>query len=145
MRLDMDCVRDVLLCVEENTGLHQSCYFLDLKYTEAMDFLGDITEVPVYQQNLQEIYNNETLFYHVRYCMEAGLISTIPETAAYLLAVADLTPSGHDLLNKIRDTDRWRGIKKALPAIRNYSLDAISSLSQGMTSGAISAYLEKGH
>ena len=30
MRLNMDCVRDILLCVEENTGLRKSCLFVDI-------------------------------------------------------------------------------------------------------------------
>ena len=28
MRINMDCIRDILLCVEENTGLHQACFFI---------------------------------------------------------------------------------------------------------------------
>ena len=100
---------------------------------------------------LQEAYANDVLFYHLRYCIEAGLIKTDSETERAIasgiycsrISAYDLTVAGHDLIAKIRDNGRWSGIKKALPAIRNYSLDAINALSQGMTSAAITAYLSK--
>lgn len=33
MRLNFDCVRDILLCVEENTDLRHLCVFFDIEHT----------------------------------------------------------------------------------------------------------------
>ena len=40
MRLDIDCIRDILLCVEENTGLRQHCFFVDSGLTSVEEFLA---------------------------------------------------------------------------------------------------------
>ena len=63
----------------------------------------------------------------------------------YVKSVVRLTYQGHELIAKIRDKERWGGIKKALPAIRNYSIDAINAVSEGMTSAAISALIQADH
>lgn len=59
------------------------------------------------------------------------------------VSVKYLTFAGHEFLASVRDDSRWKRLKKALPSIRNYSLDAIKALSEGMTSAAINAYLLK--
>ncbi|MBC3938549.1 hypothetical protein D4A47_06415 [Anaerotruncus massiliensis (ex Liu et al. 2021)] len=53
-----------------------------------------------------------------------------------------MTLSGHEFLESIRDDDRWKRIKSGLSAIRNFSLSAISSIAEGVTSAAITAYLK---
>lgn len=144
MRLNMDCVRDILLCVEANASQRAFCIFLDTGEESALDRKD-------YQVELDSKYGNEALIYHVRYCIDSGLIKTLDAIYAAVknctswdeYAIFDLSVSGHDLISKIRDDNRWTGVKKALPSIRNYSLDAINAISQGMTSVAISAYLSK--
>ena len=59
----------------------------------------------------------------------------------YKIFVADLSPNGHEFLSKIRDNNQWSKVKTGLSAVRNYSLSAISSVAEGVTSAAISAYL----
>lgn len=141
MRLDADCVRDILLCIEENTGLRKTCFFIDTGLTDIAQWLDAVTPVPPYQEPLLNKYGNDTLIYHVHYCLDSKLAIGTSSKDEYKIQVSDLSPSGHDLLAKIRDTERWHGIKKALPAIRNYSLDAVNAVSEGMTSAAISALL----
>lgn len=43
MKINLDCVRDVMLCVEANTGLHQRCYFIDYALNSAQEFVGDLS------------------------------------------------------------------------------------------------------
>lgn len=151
MKLNMDCVRDILLCVESIATPTSFCVFMDIDSFPEFS-TESVTERHSYQISLDTAYGNSTLIYHVRYCIDSGLVKTDEETRRAIqncvvwenLIVLDLSVSGHDLLSKIRDENRWSGVKKALPTIRNYSLDAINALSQGMTSAAISAYLEKG-
>lgn len=152
MRINMDCIRDILLCVEQNAGFPKFCMFYETETVPVDPVLFEPPENLLdYQIKLQESYANDVLFYHLRYCIEAGLVKTHPDIVKLVSAghycasipVHDLTVSGHELIAKIRDASRWSGIKKSLPAIRNYSLDAINALSQGMTSAAITAYLSK--
>ncbi len=143
MRLNMDCVRDILLCVEENTGLRQECFFIDLGLTETAQWLQAVCDPPPYQASLLEKYGNDTLIYHVYYCFDAALIVKTSNKDRYKIHVADLSPSGHELLGKIRDTKQWGAVKKATATIRDYSLSALSAIAEGVTSAAISAYFSK--
>lgn len=141
MRLDIDCIRDILLCVEENTGLRRCCFFLDSGLTSVEEFLSDAAEPqPDYQQPLSDKYGNDTLIYHVHYCLNSGLLERSQQSSAYKILIHDLTPQGHELLAKIRDNKQWTKVKHGLTAVRDYSLSAISAVAEGVTSAAISAY-----
>lgn len=137
MILNMDCVRAVLLAVEQ----HQ--HF-------TIDQSGAVRSNSLQIEDIYDLvpsYSKEDICYSVFNMKQAGYIE-VDKTSAWGGVILDvevkyLTFSGHEFLSKIRDTERWRGIKKALPAIRNYSLDAINAISQGMTSAAISAFLAK--
>ena len=40
MRINMDCIRDILLCVEENTGLQQRCFFISYDLAKVQELIG---------------------------------------------------------------------------------------------------------
>lgn len=144
MRLDIDCLRDVLLCIEEHTGLRNYCYFIDKELESIANNMGSVSPIQAYQEKLLEKYDNDTLLYHVHFCVEAEFAKTSLEQSRYKMWIADLTPKGHEFLANIRDTKQWTTVKKGLAAVRNYSLSAISSVAQGVTSAAINAYLSQG-
>lgn len=141
MRLDMDCVRDILLCIEENTGLRKMCFFIDSGLTAAAQWTGEPTNPPDYQEALLQKYDNDTLIYHVHYCLDADLADPKDERNEYYkIWICDLTVKGHELLEKIRTDKQWSAVKKGLSAVRDYSLSAVSAVAEGVTSAAISAY-----
>ena len=143
MRLNFDCVRDVLMCIEENTGLRKYCYFVDTGLSPAAQWLDNETTPAEYQQKLSKRYDNDTLIYHVHYCLDAGLAVKSDNGSSYQIFVSDLSPDGHEFLAKIRDESQWGSVKKGLSAILKYSLSAISSVAEGVTSAAISSYFSK--
>ena len=66
MRLNMECVRDVLLCVEENTGIRKNCCFQDIKPEEyktqrALGREAEPLDVPDYQVRLLDCYDIDEL------------------------------------------------------------------------------------
>lgn len=124
MKLNPDCVRDTLLVIE------------------SADYGEYISPKSLHQELPQ--YSESEIEYTCLILDDGGfLIATTVDLPGQLItsvkSVIRLTYQGHELIAKIRDDKRWRGIKKALPAIRNYSLDAIKAVSDGMTSAAISA------
>lgn len=132
MKLNLDCMRDILLAVE-TLGFDESLYFDDLS-----EKLPD--------------YSTYELHYGCYKLYEAKLIDLVnfeidgavtPRTHEIL----DITFAGHEFLAKIRDRQRWGTIKSGASAIRDYSLSAISAIAEGVTSAAINAYFakEKGH
>ena len=127
MKLDIDCVRDILLSVEENTGLHKSCRFIDEylmnKSCAAMDVEPE--EIPAYQASLQERHSNNKLIYHVNYCVKAGLIEAADDHEGFAVLVSDLSFSGHELLENIRSHGNWEKIKAILSALGSFSIGTL--------------------
>ena len=136
MRLNMDCVRDILLCVEENTGLRQSCRFVDSGLHSAYDFLhgSDHSDIPAYESALIEKYENDMLIYHVHYCVECGLLSAMKQQSELDIVISDLTPQGHSFLENIREDKLWNRIKGISENVGSKSLDAFISISSNVVS-----------
>ena len=75
MKLNMDCVRAVMLCAEEYTDYNHYCYFISYQKNNVNDFLLDDPETPpAYQLELEKTYDNDDLFYAVEYCVKSGLL-----------------------------------------------------------------------
>ena len=122
MKLDMDCFRAVLLAIED-----QQQFFVDDS--------GCVTKTYLSLEDLSKVlpeYNN------------AGYISAnIKWTNSFIYdcSISAVTYEGHQLADKLRDSQRWKKMKAGLNAVRDYSLAAIESIAEGMTSAAITAYL----
>ena len=60
MKLNMDCVRAVMLCAEEYTDYNHYCYFISYQKNNVNDFLLDDPETPpAYQLELEKTYDND--------------------------------------------------------------------------------------
>lgn len=138
MRIDMDCVRDVLLCVEAHTGLRTYCRFVDVELSaQVAPALGEPPKEPLdYQLSLTATHDNETLIYHVRYCSDADLIdlADVP-TDEYI--IRDLTPKGHDFIENIREPKNWRTVKGIASKVGSKSLDAVVQIASNVISDVV--------
>lgn len=124
----MDCIRDVLSAAEHIPLDHVFLF---------KDICSDLKK-----------YNKDEIQYSCMKLFEAGMIvaSTVDADNLPLYkihSIIDITYKGHQFLAKIRDEDRWRGIKKVLPVIRDYSIDAINAVANGFASAAITSYFTK--
>lgn len=144
MRIDLDCARDVMLCVEENTGLHRSCYFLDYALNAAAEFVGDIEETPSYQAELEKKYANETLLYHLNYCIEAGLLTSSTPTGTYLTVISDLTPKGHEFLANIRNQNVWAKVRGLARKAGSTGIDFVIEIAKAVSVEAAKSILLTG-
>lgn len=136
MKLNADCIRDVLLELEKSL-------------TYRTNDEGQIEKNVVSLHELDGIlirYPKEEIFYTLTNLEQAGYIRMTVQwsgTGLYLCLVNCITFSGHEFLEKIRNDHAWSKIKAGADAVRNYSLDAISAIANGVASAAITAYLEK--
>lgn len=135
MRLNFDCVRDILLCIEENTDLRNQCIFFDLELITAFPS-PDSTPSP-YQMKLSEKYGNDTVLYHINYCCAAGLLSLSESQESDRTIVEDLTPDGHSFLANIREASNWEKIKKVAAKAGSTSLPALSSIASQVIAAII--------
>lgn len=129
MRLNLDCVRQLLLCVEDNTGLREYCYFIDSGLEKSQILIGESPiPPPDYQSELLKKFDNDELVYHINYCIDAELLSTITPIGSYRIGIADLTPKGHDFLENIRDNKIWSGIKDVAAEVGSKSLESVRQI-----------------
>ena len=119
MKLNPDCVRDVLLSIESVT---------------------DCNTVWKYQKdkcipNFLLTYSHEEIVYHVKQCKLANLITNLKQYDMYTaLFVNDLTPAGHQFLDFARSSTIWEKVKStskkigvaSLPSLLEIGINTIS-------------------
>lgn len=136
MKLNPDCVRAVMLKIEE---LHRY----------SVNDQGEIENHPVFIDELFSAlpkYDKEDIYYSLDIMEQAGYISLSGSWFNNRLCECEvnyITYNGHEFLNSIRDPKHWTSIKKGFAAVRNYSLSAIGAIAEGVTSAAIDAYLQQ--
>ena len=136
MKLKPDCMRAVLLQLER-------------ELTYATNESGAIEKNFLTLEELDGLivaFSKEDIFYSLSNLEQAGYIrmkANWTTTGLYSCWIFDLTFLGHEFLDKIRDEKAWSQIQTGMEAVRNYSLDAITAIANGVASAAISAYLAK--
>lgn len=137
MKLNISCVRDLLLLLEEKPFYTVNEHgFIE---SQIVSFFDICTELPQ--------YSSSDIYYTLSLLDDAGFLSLITQwgdDSLIFCAVESMTYAGHELLENIRDEGRWKAVTTGLAAVRNYSLSAIASLAEGITAGAINAYLGQG-
>lgn len=124
MKLDEDCVRDILLVTEGYSNF---------------DFpIRDTT----YFDELKEKYNQQKILYHIRQCELSGLIYGFGQDIDGVF-VKDLTPSGHNFLGNIRKDENWSKTKKVVEKAGTTSLDFIKDTAAQVVANLISNQLDR--
>ena len=135
LKLNVDCIRAVMLCLEENLKFIDKNGELAKCYLSLEQLCGFLPQ-----------YSKADIFYSLSNLDQAGYISVSIRwsgNAVYSCTINHITYAGHEFLDGIRDSSRWSKIKGVAASVRNYSLSAISAIAEGVTSAAISCYLAK--
>ena len=136
MRLDYDCVRDVLLALEEMLQCTTRNNIIHFQGVE----LDDLTE-----KLSNKGYSAETIFYSAYNLEQAEFIRA---TAQYgdggvtRYIISDITYEGHQFLGKIRPDSIWKQIKNGFSRVGAISLPIISSVATSLTTSLIKAQLK---
>lgn len=124
IRLNPDCIRDILLVVEENSSFSN--------YVTTKDFSKSVKI---------KNYDAETLLYHIRQARDAGLLTDVKFTLGGYFLIKDLSPKGHEFLANIRKDDNWSKTKAIATKVGSLSLNALTSISASVISAAINQHL----
>lgn len=126
MKLDPDCVRDVLLYLESN-----------LEYVERHD-LGlehnEITFNTITNAILQKHdYGKDSVNYAIEKLLEAGFITSNKQVygnnkAILSAPISDITWNGHQFLNNIRKQSIWDATKSGAKKIGATSISALNMI-----------------
>lgn len=137
MKLNPDCIRAVLLEIENSWELR-------------LDDSGNIRKESMNLAALNKAlpdFDKRDVFYSVLNLQQAGFLDAKIQYAAngmvYYCSIDHMTYAGHQFLDRIRDTKNWSKIKAGLDHVRNYSLDAITALAEGVANAAIAAFLKE--
>lgn len=131
MKLNLDCVREVLLFLEDQdfVVINEDG---DFKWTEIG--IGEVC-------NALPHYDPEDIFYTLYQLSEADLIdcTSVPgDDSVILFEVNCITFYGHEYLEGIRDSRRWAAIKTAAEKVGNMSLKVVSAISEGLGNALLS-------
>lgn len=122
MRLDPDCIRDILLVVEdETTATHRTAY-----PSEKFDALD-------------KKYSPDVVLYHVIQCVEYGYFRDAEELGSMGIVIPDLSPAGHEFLANIRKDTVWNGVKGVAEKVGATSLTALTQIASNVISEIIKA------
>ena len=111
MKLNPECVRAILLTVEEITEPNVFARFgKDINH-----------------ENLSN-YPYQEVLYHLRQCDYSGLFIKASFYYGGECTVLDLSPKGHEFLSNIRSDKNWNTIKERAKSIGSFGLDVLSQI-----------------
>lgn len=126
MRLNPDCVRDILFVVEELSDGQHGIDFDFHKPTEYERLSG---------------YTNDELRYHIRQCDMSGYFTPVSWYLSGDCAIFDLSPKGHQFISDIRSDSVWNSVKSKATKIGAFSLNALAQIATGVVTELINAQL----
>lgn len=126
MKLDISCIRAILLTVEKYETIYDPVAFDD---DESYDELSS--------------YPPEQVLYHVQYCIKSGLLSDVCSNKPWGILHYDccLEPLGHDLLANTRTDEKWKPTQQLLNKLGGASLNVITAIAEGVTTALANKYL----
>lgn len=134
MKLNQDCVRDILLSVE-NTPMNYSILVTNL-IDESDDFLRN-NDVPK--------YDTETVIYAAAKLVEnsylKGKVISSDQQPIIDVKINSLTWDGHEFLNTIRDPKVWKKTKNTLATFQSVSLKTMGTVATKILSDLVSKQL----
>ena len=129
MKLDINCVRSVLLATES------------MNYGEQLFFQA------FFQKPQLEGYSEDTVQYTCLKLVEAGYIDAkvvrYIRQANRVTIIMDLTYNGHEFLNTIRSDKNWEKIKSTAKAAGVFSLKGLFEIGSTVAAAAITSALQQ--
>ena len=119
MRLNPDCIRDILIYIESKTDSEIDC----------VDFEELVSALYNYDEN--------TLHYHVNQISNFNLVHDVFYADNKPNFISDLSPEGHEFLANIRSNTNWNKIKKTYNKVGSESLGAIKEIAINVISQLI--------
>lgn len=116
MRLNQDCIRDVLLELEEKLTFGSHI------------FLQQIKELDTTKK-----YGEEDTIYTILKLLEADYLIGKPLYASnelYQLSLSSITWNGHEFLDSIRSNEVWRETKKRVSGFTSVSIGILTEVAK---------------
>ena len=114
MKLNPDCIRDILLDVER-----MDCPRANYRY-------------PADSRVLIERYSADVVAYHIQQCIYSGFFVNPKSYMRGSLCIQSLSPKGHEFISSIREDTVWNKTKAVAAKIGCKSLDALVQITSNV-------------
>lgn len=131
MKMDIDCIRDILLQAEEKGFT---------VYRDSSDANIDETET-VSEFPFIEKYDDKKLLYHIQLADDFGLLKA--SHCIGFSSVFDLSAQGHLFLADIREDNVWNKTKEVSKQVGVSSLGAVKEIATNVISTLITGYFQR--
>lgn len=128
MRLNPDCIRDILLTAEE-TIQYKDNHLISMCYSNVPSKFGRLAK-----------YSNDEIRYHIIQCRQHNFIQILSTTYETIL-IGDLTPLGHEFLTNISSNTIWNKTISIANNLGSTSLDVLLKVSTGVLTQMINKHL----
>lgn len=115
MKLNPDCIRAILLTVEENSTISRGILIDSYNFTK--------------YENLKD-FDYEEISYHIRQCDLEGLFTKLSTYHRQHYCIADLSPKGHEFIQNVRDDTIWNSVKNKAKNIGTLSLPILVTMAK---------------
>lgn len=122
MKLNPDCIRDILFSIEELSGPSSL-----------------ITSTQLSKTNFLSKYSEDEILYHLKQLYLSEYIIA-PEKHKWIdgtFLVYDLSPTGHELISNIRKDTNWNKIKSISKSVGSETLTSLKTIAEGVIASAI--------
>ncbi len=126
MKLNPDCIRDILLTVEEATT-----------YSKMFEYDPETSDF----KRLKS-YSEEEVMYHLRQCKENNFFIKCTFNTIGGCTLIDLSPKAHQFLADIRSDNVWHKTKETAKTVGSYSLDVLVKIASSVVASLINSALQ---
>ncbi len=123
MKLNPDCLREVLLYLEENLEYRESHTIFKHRPINPDTLINDFMERYTYDKD--EINYSVEKLIEAKYIVIDDIKHNARQEITYFV-ITDITWTGHDFLNNVRSTSVWNATKKGASKIGAKSISALS-------------------
>lgn len=131
MRLDYDCIRDVMLLTEEKQGINSGGF---------IDTLGPNDYVELRDSNK---YTDDVILYTLKQLIDNGMLDgdCLGSYAGLDISVNDITPKGHEFLENTRQDTVWNKTKDLAKKAGSSSVSSLVRIAEQVITGMITGLL----
>ncbi|WP_085833530.1 DUF2513 domain-containing protein [Clostridium merdae] len=120
MKLNPDCIRDILLMVEEESSFRNVIFFKNN-----------------YEYVHLQKYSMDEVCYHINQCKLTGFLTRVDWTMESHCYIYDLSPYGHEFLANIRTDTNWNKVKQNAKKVGSESLSILAQIAAQVISNML--------
>lgn len=125
MKLNPDCIRDILLTVEDT-----------ISFGTYMHIDSEHNNYPLLTK-----YELDYTLYHIQQCELSGLLTKVSWFMGPGCLIYDLSPEGHEFLANIRSEENWSKTKEVAAKVGSFSLDVLTKIAVSVISSLINKHI----